>query len=147
VVSLQNSQLYLSKRLLVTTLSMTAKGVVCIIVGMVIHYLINIINFVFYLKYIASDEAYKRWLKTPSHSRMHKLTLVLSILLTHKFSQAPFSKCFGSSCFKAPLSKPNLFTPLNIIAATSSIVSIMMIVGCALIIYDTTTVTMSALFI
>jgi hypothetical protein len=147
VVSLQDSQLYLFKRLLFTTVSMTAKGVLCILIGLVIHYLLNIINFIFYLKYIANDEAYQRWLKAPSHSRIHKLTLTLSLLLTHKFSHIPFSKCFGSSCFKAPLSQSNLFTPLNIIAGTSSIVSVMMIVGCVLIVYDTTTVTMSSLFI
>mgnify|MGYP000884204247 FL=1 len=147
VVGLQDSKLYLFKRLLFTVDSLTSKGVLCIIIGLALHYIFNIINFAFYLRYITKDEAYQRWLKTPSHSRIHKATLAFALLLTHKFSGMPFSKCFGSSCFKAPLSKPQLFTPLNIVSGMSSIVSILMIVGCGFIIYDTTTISMSSLFI
>lgn len=119
----------------------------CILIGLLIHYVLNIINFAFYLKYITNDEAYQRWLKTPSNSRIHKITLAFSLLFTHKFSGMPFSKCFGSSFFKAPLSKPHVFTPLSIVAGVSSIVSVLMIVGCAFIVYDSTTVAMSSVFI
>lgn len=146
-VGLQESHLYLFKRLLFTVQTQTAQGVLCLLIAIALHYILNIVNFAFYLKYISSDEAYQRWLKTPSHSRIHKLTIAFSLLFTHKFSGMPFSKCFGSSCFKAPLSKPQLFTPLNIISGVSSSVSVIVIVGCALIVYDTTTLSMSSLFI
>lgn len=147
VIGTLDNKLYLFKRLLFTTASLTSKGVLCILIGGALHYILNIINFAFYLKYIATDVAYQKWLKTPSHSRTHKVTLAISFLVTYKFSNLPFSKCFGSSCFKAPLSKPIVYTPMNIITGIGFIVSILMIVGCSLIIYDSTTTSMSSLFI
>lgn len=133
--------------MLFTVASLTSKGVFCVLISVAIHYILNIINFAFYLKYIATDEAYKKWLKTAAHTRVHRATLILSLIITHKFSNLPFSKFFGSSCFKAPLSKPQVYTPINVISGLSLISSIIMIIGCALIIYDSTTTSMSTLFI
>lgn len=147
VIAVQDSMLYVFRRLLFTTSSLTAQGVLCILLGVALHYILNIINFVFYLRYITADPAYQKWLKTPAHSRVHKATLVISLLVTYKFSNLPFSKCFGSQCFKAPLSQPVVFTPLNIVSGIGFAVSILMIVGCGLISYDSTTISMSSLFI
>lgn len=147
VIALKDNKLYVFKRLLFTVASLTSKGVFCILVSVALHYILNLLNFIFYLKYIATDEAYKKWLKTSAHTRVHRATLILSLLISHKFANLPFSKFFGSSCFKAPLSKPQVYTPINVVAGLSLIPSIIMIIGCSFIIYDSTTVSMSSVFI
>lgn len=92
-------------------------GLICMAVAIGVHFLINILAFVFFFK-LKTDDNFSKW-----YNRFATLGVRLPVYLlssiNHKFLNLIFSKCFGSPHFKAPLSVPSSFTPLLICTSLS----------------------------
>lgn len=128
-----------------TQTTLVYQGVICLAVTLGLHFTINILAYVFFFKYIASDETFKKWYSRFATVGL-KIPLFIFSVVNHKFFNMIFSKAFGSPFFKAPLSSPVLFTPLLICAGLSFVPEMIAIAGCALVAADPNTLTSSQLY-
>lgn len=77
---------------------------------------------------------------------MSRICIVLSGLY-YKFIYFQFSKAFGSSHLHGTLENPVRFYPITIITLIGAFNSLFIITGCSLIALDSTTITLSAIYI
>lgn len=92
------------------------------------------------------DRSFSLWFRKQSSKINGKVSLILSIVFSHRYIHILFSKAFNSQSLRAPLESPLNIVPLYIIAGMGFLSEILVIAGCANIAYDPRTYNRSQLF-
>jgi hypothetical protein len=106
-----------------------------------LNLVLNIMNLIFFRKYIFSNEKYKKMYVSISKKSllgkcMQYQNYIFSIVITHKLTEILFSNLFASKYHMYKVSNISIFTPLNVIRYVSALPSILAIVGASFINYE-----------